>query len=153
MEPKFLEDWTKISMAVRAACFEGNYVWTKGFEEAFAEMNGGEQITEQTLNKNRPFAVEPVPSPKKKAYVHMLLFLANGNCVEARLLNETGRILLLWAHMDDWRNRPLIMLPDKIMPKGSKSPPPKTIARGLTAGKAVVMTDTSPLTKSKAQEA
>ena len=109
MDKKFLIEWQTISSAVRAAIMAGNYGWTIGFNKAYYAVSKT-NMTAESLRQNPVFAVEPISGSKGSEAVFMLLFLPNGHCYEAKLLDESGRVLLLWLHQDNWRHRPLVSL-------------------------------------------
>ncbi len=112
MEQTFLNEWAIISTAVRAAVMTGNYGWVAGFGKAYAAAVKCE-FTCETLRSNMPFAVEPIAPPKGND-IHMLIFFNNGHCYEAKLLNDTGRVLLMWINTLDYRQRPLLTTTGRI---------------------------------------
>lgn len=114
MDHKYSEAWSKISSAVRAAIQAGNFQWTNGFEKAYY-TNCNEDVTVAALTTSPPFAVEPIaPMDEDDPNPHMLLFFSNGHCYEGKLLDETGRVMLLWFHHDNWEKRPLVTLSGRV---------------------------------------
>lgn len=112
MEQKFLSEWNIISTAVRAAVMTGNYGWVAGFGKAYYAVTKKE-FTCESLKSNMAFAVEPIAPPKGHD-IHMLIFFPNGHCYEAKLLNDSGRVLFMWINTTDYKTRPLLTTTGRI---------------------------------------
>jgi len=108
--------WSMISQTVRAAVMSGNYTWVSSFGKAFYSLKK-ENFTEETLKGKTIFAVEPMDSvvggPDD---IDMLLFLDDGHVYEAKLLDASGRVRIMWLHFADFKSRPIVSIPD-IRPK------------------------------------